>query len=194
MNATAITVNVRSRSCAHSSPPGHILPGMPPEHPGDNWPQFCPRSPNRPVLPLSIGRSILSRWPPRAVCEVCASPRDDGYAGPAQGNVITYPDPTIRYQCEKCARESLSLQDDELTGHLCGEGCTDTDHVELRIMLRGFGERGEAARFEEVAPELAARGWTVTAIVPAVGRRAVRTIGGEPWDVWFQATRELRTL
>lgn len=160
-------------------------------HPGDNWSRMTPRSYTEPVLYLSAHRCIYTMWPPGALCEACGCGQQAGYAGPVALNAhdIRYPAPHIRFICRNCARGSLGLGEDELSGHQCQERCTDELHEQGEYLqygaLDGLSAEGRVAHF---ASDYAHRGWRVVEVAPAMHLPAAT---GKGWAIRFVPTRHL---
>ncbi len=160
-------------------------------HPGDSWERMCPRSYDKPVLPLEGRRSIHGAWPPGAVCEKCeaGATNGGGYVGPVEGDTVRYPAPETRFVCEPCARRMLGLGAKELTGHNCNERCRDFRHVDLVDELRGELESALlTARVARYEADYAARGWRVVDVTDAPW---APEIFGVYWAVWFEPSRIL---
>lgn len=160
-------------------------------HPGDDWPRMTPWSPrDMPWLVLDGRRSIHCGWPPKAACETCKENVESGYAGPTADDLITYPNSSIRYVCTGCARSQVGLEPGELSGHSCGEGCTDQIHTDAFYKPRGnHNGMGVDELGALYAPEYAGRGWRVLAVVPATWLPV--TVGGDRWAVQFVPLRTL---
>lgn len=159
-------------------------------HPGDDWPRMTPWSPrDAPWLVLDGRRSIHCGWPPTAVCETCKKNPVSGYAGPTPSDLITYPNPSIRYVCTVCARSHLGLEPGELSGHSCGERCAGPTHTDSFYTPRSHHNgRSDDELAALYAPEYATRGWLVLSVLPATW---LPVTTGERWAVQFVPLRNL---
>ena len=141
-------------------------------HPGDEWERRCPRSYDKPVLPLSGRRSIHAAWPPGAVCEICQDGpvNGGGYVGPVSGDTVFYPAPETRFVCESCARKMLELRPEELYGHGCHRLCTDRLHVQQIAEQRGVVEQmAEEQRIDHFQGHFDDKhGWKVVRVTDAL--------------------------
>jgi hypothetical protein len=159
-------------------------------HPGDEWERLCTQAGGTVALVLGGQRSILTAWPPNAVCSRCLQPARQGYAGPASGDTVQYPNPAVVFVCEQCARAALNLTEKDLTGHTCLRECTDTRHVDVtfdgRRELEPLDDAAKIARFSD---DYASRGWTVIAVVPA--HDMVPAVSGAAWAIYFASTRSI---
>lgn len=157
-------------------------------HPGDSWPQLCPRRLDKPTLIIEGRRSIYTAWPPGAVCEMCGIPLPEGYVGPVDDDVVRYPAPETRFICEACARSMVGLGTDGLTGHACRPSCTDELHEDLVYLPEDqLAEMEESERIEHFCVDYAERGWRV--IYVSDSPSTPRVDGGRTWSVWFVPVR-----
>jgi hypothetical protein len=160
-------------------------------HSGDGWERRTPRRADKPVLVIDGRRSVYAAWPPDAVCEACGGREEGsgGYVGPVAGREAHYPDPSMRFLCEKCARDKVGLEEGELSGHACQQGCTDDEHIEPKYLPNGV-----IPTLEYFAEDYANRGWQVTEVSPEPSPASghPRTLGHTPWDVRFMARRRHR--
>ena len=168
--------------------------GLPPAHPGEDWPRRTPHVGEEPTLVLDGGRCIYAAWPPSAVCRACGMRREEGYAGPVppRSDTITYPDPAIVFTCKGCARRQLDLGEQELSGHRCQRRCHGDVHEDIRYLAwAAFDTLDGDQRIARYACEYAARGWTLTDISPAYHLPAA---AGEAWSFTFVPARQLWPL
>lgn len=140
------------------------------------------------MLVLDGRRSLFTAWPPDAACERCLQTPGEGYAGPAPGDSITYPDAAVRFVCEPCARKLLDLDPGELGGHACGPRCTLRGHEKIVMAaapeMDGLDRAGRVARYSK---DYGRRGWRILDVVPAP--HGPKAIGGEAWAILFTMER-----
>lgn len=158
-----------------------------PYPPGATWSMIAMHQPDRMVLPVEGRRSIYTSWPPGSFCEHCGLTGSEGYVGHVTGDRAHFPASHLHRACLPCARRSLQLEPGELTGHVCGDHCTDRLHLEL-VDVAG-AEGAAAATDQAVIGALRTRGWEVADITRPP--RPWSSLGGARMAVWIEPARAL---